>query len=100
MQMQMGQAGNDNNKKNAAGQQIQQGRQAIVEAGDQLNRRAEESKNAQPTAEARSRMYYDAAWAWRFLAEAEVQTAREALQKQLQAKKVEELLKKLFGVLF
>ncbi len=94
-QMQMGQAGNDNNKKNAAGLQVQQGRAAINEAADQLNRRAEEAKNAQPAAEARSRMYYDAAWAWRFLAEAEVQTAREALQKQLQAKKVEELLKKL-----
>ena len=94
-QTQMGQAGNDNNKKNAAGQQIQQGRAAINEAADQLNRRAEETKNAQPTAEARARMYYDAAWAWRFLAEEEVRVAREALQKQLQAKKVEELLKKL-----
>ncbi len=94
-QTQMGQAGNDNNKKNAAGQQIQQGRQAIVEAADQLSRRAEESKNAQPAAEARSRMYYDAAWAWRFLAEDEVRIAREALQKQLQTKKVEELVKKL-----
>ena len=91
----MNQAGNDNNKKNAAAQGIAAGRQAINEAADQLNRRAEESKNAQPTAEARARMYYDAAWAWRFLAEEEVRVAREALQKQLQAKKVEELLKKL-----
>ncbi len=89
------QAGNDNNKKNAAEQQLQQGRREIVEAAEQLNRRAEESKNAQPTAEARARMYYDAAWAWRFLAEDEVRVAREALQKQLQAKKVEELTKKL-----
>ena len=94
-QMMMGQAGNDNNKKNAAAQGIAAGRQAVNEAGDQLVRRAEESKNAQPTAEARSRMYYDAAWAWRYLAEEEVRIAREALQKQLQAKKVEELLKKL-----
>ena len=89
------QAGNDNNKKNAAEQQIGQGRKEIVEAADTLVRRAEEAKNAQPTAEARARMYYDAAWAWRFLAEDEVRTAREALQKQLQQKKIEELTKKL-----
>jgi len=88
-------AGADKPKQDAANQQIQLGRQAIVEAGDQLSRRGEEFKNPLPTSDARARMYYDSAWAWRFLAEEEVAKVRDEMRKQAHGKLVEEAVKKL-----
>ena len=84
-----GQAGNDMNKQKAADQKIQQGRQEIGQAADQLFQRGDQFKAPLPTAAARSRMYYDAAWAWRWLAEDEIAKARETLQKQANGKEVE-----------
>ena len=88
-------AGADKPKQDAANAQIQLGRQAIVEAGDQLSRRGEEFKNPLPTSDARARMYYDSAWAWRFLADDEVAKVREDMRKLAHAKLVEEAVKKL-----
>ncbi len=82
-------SGNDQNKKNAAQQKINNGRNAINEAGDQLLQRADQFRQALPNAESRSRMMYDAAWAFRELAQEEIQNAREELRKQAHAKLVE-----------
>ncbi len=82
-QQAVNQAGNDNAKKNAALQTIGQGRQMIVEAADQLYLRAEQFKTALPTAEARARMYYDSAWAWRTIADGEVAKARDQPSHEL-----------------
>jgi TolA-binding protein len=60
-----GQAGNDQAKVQQADKLIEQGRSAIREAAEQLARRGDEFKEKLPAAEARSRMYYDAAWALR-----------------------------------
>lgn len=77
-----GQAGNDNNKKNAAEQQIQQGRTAIMESADTLMNRVEAFRATLPTHEARSRMCYDAAWAYRGLGEEEANVVRESMVKE------------------
>ncbi|OWK36737.1 tetratricopeptide repeat protein [Fimbriiglobus ruber] len=89
------QAGNDNNKKNAAEQKLQQGRQAINEAADHLLKRAEDLRGTLPTLEARSRMYYDAAWAWRAAAESELVNVREQVQKQMQYRLFEDAVRQL-----
>ncbi len=81
-----GQAGNDNAKRAAAEQQIQQGRTAIMEAADALMTRAEAFRATLPTHEARSRMCYDAAWAYRGLGEEEATVARENMVKEALAK--------------
>lgn len=81
-----GQAGNDNNKKTAAEQQIQQGRTAIMEAADALMNRVEGFRATLPTHEARSRMCYDAAWAYRGLGDEEAATVRENMVKEALAK--------------
>ncbi len=67
----------------AADQKIQRARESIHHAADQLVNRADQFKNTLPNADGRARMYYDAAWANRWLAEAEVNRAREELQKSL-----------------
>ena len=89
------QAGNDKAKIDAANVRIQRGRAMLVEAADQLVRRGEVFRAAFPTADARARMFYDAAWAWRWLADEEVQLARVELRKQAHAKLVAEAIKKL-----
>lgn len=76
------QAGNDQNKKTAAEQKVTQGRQAVADGTNQLFVRAEQLKASLPAAEARARMYYDAAWGWRWLAEEPVAKARDELRKQ------------------
>jgi cellulose synthase operon protein C len=89
------QAGNNAQKRQQAEQQIQQARQAINQSATILIQRGDASRNVLANAEPRARMYYDAAWAWRFLADDEVTKAREELQKQLRQKAHEELVKKL-----
>jgi tetratricopeptide (TPR) repeat protein len=79
-------AGNDQGKKAAAEQQIQQGRTAIFDTGELWVRRCDELKQLLPSEPARSRMLYDAAWAFRELATEEVQQATEQARKDAQAK--------------
>jgi TolA-binding protein len=89
------QAGNDPNKQSAANQSLLSARNTMLEAGDALARRAEEYKAALPAAEPRARMLYDAAWAYRTLAEEEVAAAREEARREAHRKLVEAALKKL-----
>lgn len=62
---------------------------AMNEAAQTLQSRAEEFKATQPNYEARARMFYEAAWAWRTVAEQEITRTRAQMQiekqKQLQA---------------
>lgn len=79
-------AGNDAGKKAAAEQAIQQGRNAAFEAAEAWVRRADELKQPLPTEPARSRMYYEAAWAFRELANEEKYLAMEQARKDAHAK--------------
>ena len=63
---------------------LQQGTNALMEGAQTLERRAEELKLALPTNDARERMYYDAAWAYRALAEPEIAATRLRLQQEKQ----------------
>ncbi len=69
--------------------QLQANFAVLSDAAGWLQTRAEELRDAQPALDARVRMYYEAAWAWRSLADLEVAAARSQLQvekqKQLQA---------------
>ena len=64
------QAGNDANKKAAAEQQLTNAKTAVTQAADELLSRAGQFKTVLPTHEARARMLYDAAWAYRGVADA------------------------------
>lgn len=68
---------------------LSNGFNALNDAAQTLQTRAEEFKATQPNYEARARMYYDAAWAWRILADQEIAKAKTQMQlekqKQLQA---------------
>src|SRR5262249_15954741 len=61
---------------NAANQALQNATNQLNEAGQQLQTRADEFKQSQPNLDARARMYYEAAWAWRSIADQEVTAAR------------------------
>ncbi len=87
------QAGNDTQKIAAANQAALDARNAVLEAADSLQKRAEEFKQTLPAAEPRGRMLYDAAWAYRGLAEEEIAAAREELRKQEHKKLVEAAMK-------
>lgn len=69
---------------NAANQMLQQGNTALNEAGQMLEKRAEELKAALPKDDARERMYYEAAWAYRALADQEVAATRQRIQQDKQ----------------
>lgn len=69
--------------------QIAAGRESIQKAADTLVARADQFKNALPTADGRARMYYEAAWANRWLAEEEVNKARDELAKATPGQPVE-----------
>lgn len=73
------QAGKDQGKINAANQAATAARKAVLEAADGLVKRAGEFKAAQPTAEPRARMLYDAAWAYRGLADERAHAAYRKL---------------------
>lgn len=79
-------AGNDPNKKAAADQLYQQGRNAAFEAAEAWVRRADELKQPLPSEPARGRMYYEAAWAFRELANEEKYLAMEEAKKAAHAK--------------
>jgi TolA-binding protein len=68
----------------AANNLIAQGNAALNESAQTLERRAEEFKAALGNNEARERMYYEAAWAYRGLAEQEVAATRLKLQQDRQ----------------
>src|SRR5204863_5765243 len=55
---------------------------AVAEGGKYLEDQAEAFKQALLNGESRARMYYDAAWAYRFAAEHEVAAARAKMQAE------------------
>jgi tetratricopeptide (TPR) repeat protein len=68
----------------AANNMLAQGNAALNESAQTLERRAGELKAALGNNDARERMYYEAAWAYRGLAEPEVAAARLKLQQDKQ----------------
>ncbi len=70
-------------KLGSAQEKIDAARRAAEAVATQLTARADQFKPTIPNAPGRARMYYDAAWAYRWLAEPEVAKAREDLQKTL-----------------
>lgn len=76
-------AGGNAAKLGTAQEKIDAARRAVEGVGTQLIARADNFKATTPNAPGRARMYYDAAWAYRWLAESEVAKAREDLQKTL-----------------
>lgn len=91
----LNQAGTDNTKRNAAQQAIDKGRDAVREAADSLFNRARQLHDKLPASEARARMYYDNAWAMRYLAEVDVGRSRDEARKALRQKQVEAVVAKL-----
>jgi TolA-binding protein len=79
-------AGNDAGKKAAAEQAYQQGRNAAFDGAEAWARRADELKQPLPTESARARLYYEAAWAFRELANEERYLAMEEAKKAAHAK--------------
>ena len=65
---------------------VEDGLNGVREAGRYLETQADAFKPALPNGEARARMYYDAAWAYRYVAELEVAAGREKQQADLQKK--------------
>jgi len=63
-----------------------QGKAALAEAAGLLEGKADELKAALPANDARERMYYEAAWAFRALAEHELSAARLKIQQDRQQK--------------
>ena len=66
----------------------------LHDAVQYLGAQAEQMKEKQPASEARARMYYEAAWACRALADLEVQAARDKMQQELWQKRKDEMAKK------
>jgi TolA-binding protein len=74
--------------------QIQTSYQAISETAQQYEQRADGWKATLPTTEARARIYYEAAWAWRSVSENEVNQARLKLAQEKQKQLQDEVNKK------
>src|SRR5262245_54269521 len=68
----------------AANNQLAQGIAALNESGQNLENAAGALKAPLPASDARERMYYEAAWAYRSLSDAEVAAARIRLQQDRQ----------------
>jgi tetratricopeptide (TPR) repeat protein len=69
---------------NAANNALNQAFGILSEAAQNLHQRAEEFKAALPGAEVRARMYYEAAWAWRAVADHEIAATRARMQLEKQ----------------
>jgi TolA-binding protein len=73
----------------AANNSLTSGFNNMNDAAQTLQTRGEELKATQPSYEARARMYYEAAWAWRTIADQEIARTKSQMQlekqKQLQA---------------
>ncbi|HEX3148844.1 MAG TPA: tetratricopeptide repeat protein [Gemmataceae bacterium] len=81
---QLANAGLKPEQQGAANNMLAQGNAALNESAQNLERGAEQLKGPLPSSDARERMYYDAAWAYRSLAEAEVAAARLKMQQDRQ----------------
>ncbi len=66
----------------------------LRDAVQYLHTQAEQFKQKQPDSPARARMYYEAAWACRALADLEVKAARDKMQQELWQKRKDEIAKK------
>jgi len=71
-------------QRDAGNNTLQNGINILREAAQTLQARADEFREKQPTLEARAHMFYEAAWAWRTVADREVSSARAAMQRELQ----------------
>lgn len=71
-------------QRGAANNTLAQGNAALNESAQTLERSADALKGPLPAGDARERMYYEAAWAYRALAEGEVAAARKKLQEDRQ----------------
>jgi tetratricopeptide (TPR) repeat protein len=71
-------------QQSAANSLLNQGNAALKETAQNLETVAEALKASLPKEDARERMYYEAAWAYRALADAEVAAARLKLQQDRQ----------------
>jgi len=78
----------------AAQKTIEEGVKNVREAAAYYEQQAEQWRQKQPAAEARARMHYEAAWAYRTLATPEVNAARLKIQQDLLKKAQDEALKK------
>ncbi len=63
---------------------LQNGINTLNEAARTMMSWAQNLRDSQPALDARARMFYEAAWAWRAIAEQEVSTARTAMQYKSQ----------------
>ena len=88
-------AGNNTPKRSAAEGVLGQGRAGLNGAAEGLMSQASTFKATLPNSEARARMYYDAAWAYRELAAEEIASARDAAKKELLKKLAAEAASKL-----
>ena len=73
---------------------LDEGTKDVREAVQHFLSQAEQLRQKQPTAEARARMLYEAAWGGRILAEQEIDSARQKKQQELWQKLREEVAKK------
>src|SRR5262249_61524725 len=78
----------------AANRDLEAGQKDLRDTIQFLEGQAEQSKQKQPTFEGRARMYYEAAWCARTLAESEVAVARSKIQQDQWQKLKDEAAKK------
>jgi predicted negative regulator of RcsB-dependent stress response len=88
-----GLAGTDNNKRNAAQQKIDQGRNMIADAANQFHQRGDQFQQRFAKHEARARLYYEAVWAWRSLTPEETRRTRDQMRYEAVQKRMQDLLK-------
>ena len=69
---------------NALNAQLQAGYNSLNEAAQTLQARAEEFRAAQQNLDARARMFYEAAWAWRTISEQEVNSTLQKMRVENQ----------------
>jgi TolA-binding protein len=79
----------------AAEKAFADGLAAVRDAGKYLEDQANAFKQPLPGIEARARMWYDAAWAYRLVADEELKSTRAKLQADSQKKLLDEAMKKL-----
>jgi len=79
----------------AARKELDDGVKDLQGAIQYLLDQAERLKQKQPNALPRARMYYEAAWGYRFLADLEIEKARHQIQQDLWTKQRDEAMKKL-----
>jgi cellulose synthase operon protein C len=78
----------------AASKDMEAGLKDVRDAIAYLDAQAEEVKKKEPASEARARMFYEAAWGSRVLADIEVSAARNKIQQDLWQKLKDEAAKK------